>query len=374
MPVQALRFRQGRFKILHMTDIQDSCDVSPQALRLIAAALDREKPDLVVFTGDQIAGYSPKLKGSGGPENIRKTIRQLLAPLEERGIPFTFTFGNHDEGSALPLREQFAVYAASPCCVAGDTPGVSGCGNHHLPIFSEDGGKMVFNLYLLDSHGNSGLGGYAPLEADQVDWYRRTREALKAQNGGRAVPALLFMHIPVPNVYDMLRKVKKSKGAVRGFRSRRGEYYALNEADARKGAVFVETPCVPDTDAGLFAAAQEERELLGMYFGHDHKNAFVGKWQGIDLGYTPGISFSAYGPGLRRGVRVIELNEAAPEQYETHVLTMRELLGEEARLPFMTKLMDQTPTSFDDALPKLLRLALGLLGLGAVIALLVLFL
>ncbi|MDR1464500.1 MAG: metallophosphoesterase family protein [Oscillospiraceae bacterium] len=370
MPERELRFRDGRFKILHFTDIQDAGEVHPCALRLMEAALDRERPDLVVFTGDQIQGYSPKLKGAKAAEAIVSTIRQILAPLEARGIPFTFTFGNHDMQSQLPLPEQFAVYAASPLCLAEDTPGVSGCGNHHLLVRSGDGSRILFSLYLLDSHGAQGVAGYEPLAADQVDWFRRVRDAL-AQQAGDPVPALLFQHIPVPNVYDLLRPAPKGKGAVRGFRFRRKHYYILPEPGAAPGSVFVETPCVPDTDTGLFAAAQERGDVLGMYFGHDHKNAFAAALEGIDLGYTPGAGFAAYGPGKRRGARVFELRETNPRDYQSRVITYQELLGDQASLPLGTRLMDLTPTSTDDALAKLPKLLLALAGIAAVVAALV---
>ncbi|MCL2107414.1 MAG: metallophosphoesterase [Oscillospiraceae bacterium] len=366
MANQRPRFHRGRFKLLQITDIQDYGNVSRHTLELLEAALDLEKPDLVVFTGDQIAGEMPSMNGKKGPENVAKTIRQLLAPLEAREIFFTFTFGNHDMMSGTALREQFAVYAASPCCLAEDTPGVSGCGNHSLPIWSEDGSRTAFNLYLLDSHGAAHVSGYAPLEPDQVGWYRRTRDALAAENGGQPVPSLLFQHIPPPNVYDILLKTKKAKTAVRGFRGRRNTYYKLDPENSRPGGVFLEAPCVPDTDAGLFAAALEQRDILGMYFGHDHKNTFEGKLGGIALGYTPSLGMVSYGNGLGRGLRVFELNENAPADYKTRILHIPALLPEK-KLPLSARLMDMTPTSVEDAVPKLVKLLLGILGIAALV-------
>lgn len=54
----ALQFhRSGKFRILQLSDIQDGPTVSPDTISLIAAACDAARPDLVVLTGDQIAGY-----------------------------------------------------------------------------------------------------------------------------------------------------------------------------------------------------------------------------------------------------------------------------------------------------------------------------
>lgn len=50
-----MRFNSdGKIKIMQITDIQEISDVSPDTIKLINAALEEEKPDLVVLTGDQI--------------------------------------------------------------------------------------------------------------------------------------------------------------------------------------------------------------------------------------------------------------------------------------------------------------------------------
>ena len=53
---------EHKFKIMQIADTQETPDVSPDTLSLINSALDREKPDLVIFTGDQIKGYSRKFR------------------------------------------------------------------------------------------------------------------------------------------------------------------------------------------------------------------------------------------------------------------------------------------------------------------------
>ena len=61
-----MRFNSdGKFKIMQITDIQEIPDVSPDTIKLINAALEEEKPDLVVLTGDQIKGYGVSYKGKG---------------------------------------------------------------------------------------------------------------------------------------------------------------------------------------------------------------------------------------------------------------------------------------------------------------------
>ena len=55
-----LRFHDdGTFRVLQMADIQDGPEVNRDTIRMIEAAINEAKPDLVVFTGDQIRGYDP---------------------------------------------------------------------------------------------------------------------------------------------------------------------------------------------------------------------------------------------------------------------------------------------------------------------------
>ncbi|MDR2753289.1 MAG: metallophosphoesterase family protein [Oscillospiraceae bacterium] len=355
-----LQFKNGKCKIMQITDVQDVAEVHSETIRFIELALDAEQPDLVVFTGDQVKGYAPKVKGRNGPETVRKTIRQIVAPLQKRGIPFTFAFGNHDI-QAVAAEKQLEWYRESPLCLVEDTPGLSGVGNCFVPIKGADGNPKL-GVYMLDSHGNAGVGGYQPLKKDQVDWYRATREELKEKTGGY-VPSLLFMHIPVEEIYRLLRPAQKGEKGIRGFRGRKGTKYVLDTGKVYPDARLKEALCVADENAGLFEAAKEKGEMLGMFFGHDHKNSFAGRVEGIDLGYCPGCGFAVYGDGVNRGVRVFEIDEADPHAYTTRLVTYKDLTGKH-KPGFGTWLADQAPTSADDAAAKILPL----LGILAVVA------
>ncbi|MDR0532150.1 MAG: hypothetical protein LBG83_08815, partial [Oscillospiraceae bacterium] len=133
-----------------------------------------------------------------------------------------------------------------------------------------------------------------------------------------------------------------------------------------------ELPSAPDINAGLFDAAQEKGEMIGMFFGHDHNNGFHGKVRGIPLGYAPSAGYNAYGPGRRRGVRVFHLNQNDLREYSTKVITDNELLGD-SPLPNLMTLYDRMPSSFGAAKPMIRKGVAGLaLGVGAAVALAVL--
>ena len=111
-----MKFREdGTFHILHITDIQEIPEVAEDTLTLMRRALDAAKPDLVVFTGDQLKGYSKKFRKK--PGQVEKTINRIMEPVVSRGIPFAVTFGNHDEQSGMTNDEQMEIYRNIPGCV-----------------------------------------------------------------------------------------------------------------------------------------------------------------------------------------------------------------------------------------------------------------
>lgn len=370
MPDKTLRFKQdGTFKIMQIADTQEIPDVNPDTLKLINEALDREKPDLVVFTGDQIKGYGVTFRGNSQTK-VEQTIDTLLHPIVSRGIPFAVTFGNHDDQAGVTKEQQWQYYKTYPLCVGEDAPEADGCGNCNLPILASGSDKAVFNLYLIDSHGDAKGGGYEPLEPSQLDWYRRVRDELKAQNG-EYVPSMVFQHIPCHEYYRVLKQVdKNTKGAVRAYRTHKNEYYLLDETTCRPGGMFLEPPSIPDVDTGEFKALQEKGDVIAMYVGHDHKNSFIGHLEGIDLGFTQGCGFNVYGPGAERGVRIFELNEANPREYQTHTLTFRGLFGTKVSKPVKEFIYVNSPTTVDMAIPMIIKALLILTAGIAVIVIL----
>ncbi len=59
---------------------------------------------------------------------------------------------------------------------------------------------------------------------------------------------------------------------------------------------------------GEFDAIKKQDDVISSVFGHDHRNNFVAKLDGIDIFQSSAASFRCYGNKFR-GVRVIEINE-----------------------------------------------------------------
>ncbi|MFQ9550258.1 MAG: metallophosphoesterase family protein [Acutalibacteraceae bacterium] len=363
-----LRFNSDhKFKIMQIADTQEIPAVSPDTLSLINNALDREKPDLVIFTGDQIKGYSKKFKKD--PVIIESTIDILVEPIAKRNIPFMVTYGNHDAQCGVDNRGQYKFYAKYDNFISGDLRNSDDVGTADIQIYSSTEDKPVFELYIIDSHGKAKDGaGYAPVDKKQIEWYVSRREQLKAENGDY-LPSLVFQHIPVPEFFDVIKKVPKgTKGAVPAYGEHENEYFVLNDETIAEGGFMLESPASPDVNTGEFEAMSEKGDVLGIYVGHDHNNSFVVKYKGVDLGYTQGAGFNVYGPGENRGVRIFELDETAPREYKTHTATFKELCGTKIKTPVKEFIYKHAPTSPRAVKPILIKVGISIAAIAAVYA------
>ncbi len=363
-----LRFNSDhKFKIMQIADTQEIPAVSSDTLSLINNALDREKPDLVIFTGDQIKGYSKKFKKD--PVIIESTIDILVEPIAKRNIPFMVTYGNHDAQCGVDNRGQYKFYAKYDNFISGDLRNSDDVGTADIQIYSSTEDKPVFELYIIDSHGKAKDGaGYAPVDKKQIEWYVSRREQLKAENGDY-LPSLVFQHIPVPEFFDVIKKVPKgTKGAVPAYGEHENEYFVLNDETIAEGGFMLESPASPDVNTGEFEAMSEKGDVLGIYVGHDHNNSFVVKYKGVDLGYTQGAGFNVYGPGENRGVRIFELDETAPREYKTHTATFKELCGTKIKTPVKEFIYKHAPTSPRAVKPILIKVGIGIAAIAAVYA------
>ena len=354
-----MHFKKDKsFKIMQITDIQEIPNISPDTLALLDAAVEAEKPDLVVYTGDQIKGYGVTYKGKGDEltNAVSNTIKRLLEPVTKRNIPYAVTFGNHDRQVGISNKDQFEnIYKKIGNCIGEQAEGIDGGGTCNIPIKASDGSdRDVFNLYLFDSGTDAKGGGYEPFSTDIIDWYKKTRDELKNKNGDY-VPSIVFQHIPMFEYYDVLKRVKKStKGAIRAFRIHKNEYYLLGDT-CRKGDVLLEPPSIPNENTGEFEAISECGDVKAVFVGHDHKNSFVGTHKGVDLGFTQSSGFNVYGNRTKRGVRIITLNEDNPNEYKTYTRTFDELVGKKVSRPIFDFISFIAPETVDAAIPMITK-------------------
>ena len=181
-----LKFNEnGEFKILAIADTQDTDKPQKEMLDILNNTLDEVKPDLVVFLGDNTAGW---WKGVT-KEKTATAIRKLIEPVDKRNVPFAIVYGNHDHeglchksnGMTEEDAKEFmlSVYQEFPTCLAIEGEEMTGCGTYNLLIKDHTGTKDIFNLWMMDSNPYY-ENGYGFVQPDQRDWYIKTSNELPA--------------------------------------------------------------------------------------------------------------------------------------------------------------------------------------------------
>lgn len=356
-----LKFNNGKFRILMIADTQEGKRVNPNTIALIEAGLEESQPDLVVYSGDQIWGYS---SFKGNKAEVERVLGELVEPVVRRGIPFAICFGNHDRQVGVSNQEQFEIYKKFDGFIGESQEGIDGVGNYCFEV--KDGDEIKYLIYTIDSHSNLKI-GYDNVHENQIQWYRNTRDQYEAQTGS-VIPSVVIQHIPVCEVFELMHRVKRTKkGAVRGFRTHDGEYFLLTKDRVNDTAFMRESPADPQENSGEFAALKEKGEVKGLYFGHDHNNSFNGDIVGIDVGYTQGCGFNVYGPGKDRGVRVIDLYSDGG--ISTYDMRYKDIVGKRVQKPLKYALLQLCPTNLFDAVTRITK-ALAIIAALLVIAVL----
>ncbi len=345
----------GKFKIMQMNDIQDTNNFNSLTKSFMEKALAQENPDLVVIVGDMLSDVFPL----PNEEKIEETLRTIAEILEASNTPFAVTYGNHDHDleDVVSIEKMLEIFKSYDCFMYNE-----GCdaGTYNLPILNSKGTAYALNVYLMDTH-NKVDGDYEGVRPEQVQWYKDTSNALKAQNSGNVVPSVLFQHIPTKEIFNLLEEVDYTQCNNAVFDHSSGKWYKLDESKIVSDyAVLGETPAPESFDniTGQYEAWLEQGDILGAFFGHDHVNNFVGATDdGIIMGYNGGTGFRTYGTKDQRSVRVYEFDENNVENYDNYVVTYKDVTGETIDFWFFDLF---TPTILGD----IIRYLLNLIGLA----------
>ncbi len=241
----------GSFRVLQFTDTHYIAGDprSSRAMECVCEALDAEKPDLVIHTGDILFGRP----------DIESAL-EILRPMSERGIPFAVALGNHDSQFGSTREEVFAAIRSLPCCInLPPKEGVYGCSNDVVTLSGPDGPDRA--LFLFDSmdavilKGEEEIHCYDYIRHSQIGWYRDWSSRLRKEHGGIPVPALAFFHIPLCEVSEGL---------------------------AAEGHTLIgnncEPPCPSRVNSGLLAQMREMQDVQAIVTGHDHDCDYVLKY------------------------------------------------------------------------------------------------
>ncbi|KAI5073314.1 hypothetical protein GOP47_0011327 [Adiantum capillus-veneris] len=318
-----LRFNQttGHFKILQVADMHYANGATTKCLDVLPAEfatcsdlnttafierlIHAERPDFMVFTGDNIYGFDCN----------DSTASQVaaFAPAVNAQIPWAAVLGNHDQEGNLNRMELMQHIVSMDYTLAQINPplasltlpseghhyecglasSIDGYGNYNLEVGGAQGSplanKSVLNLYFLDSGDYStvpGIGGYGWIKPSQQLWFSQTSAQLQAEyksdptSDNTSAPGLVYFHIPLP------------------------EFIAFSASNMTGGKQ--EGISSADMNSGFFTTIREAGDVKAVFVGHDHVNDFCGELSGVNLCYGGGFGYHAYGmAGWSRRARVV---------------------------------------------------------------------
>ena len=164
-----------KFKIVQFTDIHWETGLVGNKMTTLSMEiiLDKEKPDLVVLTGDIVT-----------LGDISKGWNEVVEPMIKRKINWVAVLGNHDSEGKVSRKEVFEITSSLKFNISGkELNTVSGVGNFSTPILSSDDRESVI-LYFFDSHAYSEPnmpGYYTWIKQNQILWYKNSSIQYSAQ-------------------------------------------------------------------------------------------------------------------------------------------------------------------------------------------------
>ncbi|THH27295.1 hypothetical protein EUX98_g6887 [Antrodiella citrinella] len=340
----------GSYKILQVADLHYSvsagvCRDTPLSPcvgsdnitnSLLSHILDVEKPDLIVFSGDQ-------LNGQGTSWDVKSVLAKFAQSVTERGIPWAAVFGNHDDEDGESREHQIRYMQNLPYSLVEPGPrDIHGVGNYLLKVWSADASKtQLLTLYFLDSGAYakswfefSGIGHsteYDWIHSDQINWFLEesarispierpfTPDGVKDMGGiwkrqfvEQVTPnthrlakpnAMMFFHIPLEESFSAA-DVDPRTGKPLDF----GEQLEGN-GNSKKQDGFFHKALLQAMESD-HTARGTAREVKVVSNGHDHITDKCRRIKGIWNCFGGGGSYSGYGKtSFDRRFRVYDISD-----------------------------------------------------------------
>jgi len=255
---------KNNFRVLQLTDIHlANKDDRERQYDFLRKTIEQANANMIVITGDSFTFGD------------RKVAKELFSFLDSFEIPWTITFGNHDEQCYFSI-DWLTRYlnklndSNDSYCVFKDIQDDDVNGNSNFAINLMEGSTIKHQIIIMDSNRyNYGeYVGYDYIKDNQIEWYERIVNYTKELNGGTIVPSSIFFHIPLPE-YDTVWNA-----------------YENNE----EGVTLIcgeknEKSCPPEKNTNLYAKIKELGSTKLIAVGHDHKNNFIIDYHGIIFSY-----------------------------------------------------------------------------------------
>ena len=257
--IMSMPFKEG-FRILQLNDIHlGNKDDRQKQYDFIELTVNDADADLIVLCGDLFT-FADKA-----------VVKEFCAWMDSFGIPWSVTFGNHDEQCYYSI-DWLTSYLNNfgSNCMFKDIQDDDIYGNANYAINLTDGDEIKYQVIIMDSNRYTfgDYWGYDCIREDQIDWYERIVKQAESDNGGKTVPSIAFFHIPFPEFET-----------------------AWNEAaEGNPDAVLIhgeqnEPVSCPLANSGLFDRMLSLGSTKAVCCAHDHVSNFCICYKGIYLSY-----------------------------------------------------------------------------------------
>jgi len=279
-----LKFPKDRpFKIVQFTDLHYEGKFIGDDLLTQAGQekiIEEENPDFVMLSGDMISAYEWDFLNE---ETYKKTWNLFTEPMRKRNIPWSITFGNHDAEGSMTAYEMLELDRSYRLSLSEHgPPSIAGNSNYFLKIQPSNNTLNGSYIYVFDSDTPScgSNGGWGCIQNSQIDWYKEMSDA------NNRLPSIAFVHIPPVEVIDL-----------------------WNNYPVYGDFGDTECSCFHTHKYRFVDALLDQGDVKGLYFGHDHKNDFVGDYKGMSMGYGRKSGSGSYNPKYQQGARVFLIQE-----------------------------------------------------------------
>ncbi len=326
----------GNFTILVVSDPQ--CDNKKQWLEArteLEILIKKSNPNYVIINGDM-----------NSKNNVPADMWDIfIKPITEKNIYWSTTNGNHDyfKNKNYKLYKKYDNCLNKKVNVTDKNYEFTRPMNYVIPIYSNDGKKIVFAVYCMDT-GTSNKYGYEGLTKNQISWYEKESEKLKILNKNKVVTSLVCMHIPITQTIDMFYSANGGNAKAKTA----GGVYKIYGVTNQNGSAVENYTCFDGTfvkqsflhvtaqqnDRGFFDSVLKKGDVKAVIFGHEHNTNIIGSYNGVLLGFAGKLSTGCYSDEFCRGGRVIKFNQNNPEKFTTSWIGSMETSKDQAEIYF----------------------------------------
>lgn len=319
------------FNIMQITDVHLgggflSFKKDKECINCVITMIQNEKPDLVVFTGDNIFAI-PYISGTVNNYMVAKTF---ILMAEQTGAYWTTVFGNHDTEifdyyNRFSISKLYSKDKWKHCLYESAFLGVKDTSYSNSVILIKSSSGLVRKaIFMLDSNSyiNDSLSAvlkwqYDVIHQSQVDWAYATYLNVLSKNNNLPFQSLFFFHIPISEfelAYEDLKLNHFNDTLITKYIS--GSYDELDDDTILdKGRIWYGGSASKDSVSNIADLDNLFEKFKGVmegcFCGHDHVNNGVVKYQGVYLSYGYSVDYLAYSNinlfGKQRGNTIITI-------------------------------------------------------------------